>query len=81
MKVLLESTSKVVTLATPDGSIPTRIYEGTTDKGVPVYAYVAHLYPVHLNQDWLLKEEQGDETQAHREPSPLVLALVEGSGD
>jgi hypothetical protein len=81
MKVTLESTSKIVTLATPDGSIPTRIWEGVTDKGIEVYAHVAHLHSTHLNQDWLLKEEQGDETAPHREPSPLVLALVDGSGE
>jgi hypothetical protein len=78
MKVTLESTSKIVTLATPDGSVPTRIWEGVTEKGLPVYAHLAHLRAVNLNQDWLLKEEQGDEAQAHREPSEIVLALVEG---
>jgi hypothetical protein len=75
MRVTLESTSKIVTLATPDGSVPVRVWEGRTDRGVDVVAYVSEIRSLHLNQDWMLKDEQGDEL-AHREPSPEVLALI-----
>jgi hypothetical protein len=85
MKVTLESTSKILTLATPDGSIPVRVWEGQTEGAGPigtsvlVLAYIAELRSIHLNADWILKEEQGDEL-AHRDPSPEVLALLPPAG-
>lgn len=74
MKVTLESTSKILTLATPDGSIPVRIWQGKTGNGLDVIAYIVEIRSLRLNQDWILQEEQGDEL-AHIEPSPEVLAL------
>jgi hypothetical protein len=78
MKVLLESTTKVATLNTPDGSMPARIWEGTTADGVRVYAYIPQIHAVHLNDAHRLDEWNAMD---NREPSPIVLAIVEGGGD
>lgn len=43
MKVTLESTSKVVELETPQGRVPARIWEGHTESGIPVHAYVTRI--------------------------------------
>lgn len=45
MKITLHSTTKVVDLQTPTGSVPARIWEGTTDRGTPVHAFVTRICP------------------------------------
>lgn len=46
MKLTIESTSKLVTL---DG-VPARIWEGTTEGGIPVFCYVTRV-AVHRGED------------------------------
>lgn len=44
MRVTLESTTKIVTLETIGGAtIPGRIWEGTTDTGIPVVAIITRI--------------------------------------
>lgn len=73
MKILLESTSQIVTVKTPDGSVPVRVWEGTTPSGIGVHAYVQHVYANHLDNAVPFERELNDD---HRDPSPLVVALV-----
>jgi hypothetical protein len=68
MKILIESTSKLVTLTTPDGSVPARIWEGMTDTGIAVHAFVTRI-AVNRTDDASQFEAELLET---RSPSPLV---------
>jgi hypothetical protein len=67
MKLIIESTSKVVTV---DG-VPARIWEGETQTGVRVHCYITRV----------AVENAGDQTQFERElalckaPSPAIEAI------
>ena len=71
MKITLESTTKVVELRTPTGTVQARIWEGTTASGIPIHAYVTRIAVDH----------QADHTEFERElaecraPSPALEAL------
>jgi hypothetical protein len=44
MKIIIESTDKIVELATRAGaSMPARLWEGTTEDGVPVYCFITRI--------------------------------------
>lgn len=43
MIVRLESTTKIVELKTPEGVVPARIWEGETESGIKVHAYVTRI--------------------------------------
>ena len=43
MKIMLEPTNKIVMLVTDKGDVPARIWEGTTDDGTLVFAYVTRV--------------------------------------
>jgi hypothetical protein len=45
MKITIETTSKIVTLETPTGTVDARIWEGKTDRGTPVHCYVTRICP------------------------------------
>lgn len=50
MTVTLESTDKIVDLATPSGIVPARIWEGTTASGIQVHAFITRI-AVHKDAD------------------------------
>jgi hypothetical protein len=68
MKITLENTSKVVTLNTPDGSVPARIWEGQTEDGIAVHAFITRI-AVNKTDDATAFER---DLLATREPSPMV---------
>lgn len=68
MKVILESTTKIVHL----NGVPARIWEGTTDSGIRVHCYVTRI-AVALDSDQSQFER---ELQDCRAPSPEVQALT-----
>ena len=43
MKVQLESTTKVVELVINGARVPARIWEGETESGIPVHAYILRI--------------------------------------
>lgn len=45
MKITLESTTKIVQLEVDGRSVPARIWEGETERGVPVHAYITRICP------------------------------------
>ncbi len=46
MKLTLESTTKVVKLETPHGAVvQARVWEGTTDTGIPVHVFITRIAP------------------------------------
>jgi hypothetical protein len=67
MRITLESTTKVVEV----NGVPARIWEGATETGIPIHAYITRV---------AVEEEQNQEAferqlQAHRAPSPAVQAI------
>jgi len=77
MKVTLESTSQIVELCTPDGDVPARIWEGTTEHGVAVIAFITRITPGtdQRNEQFeaeLLKQRTPSEA-ARAIPARLVL--------
>ena len=50
MKVTLESTTKIVELATASGAVPARVWEGMTDSGIAVHAFITRI-AVHKDLD------------------------------
>jgi hypothetical protein len=71
MKITFESTSKVITLKTPTGEVPARIWEGVTESGVKCHAYVTRI-AVHNDEDSSQFEK---ELQEHKAPSVEIQAI------
>lgn len=67
MKINVTSTSKTVTL----NGVPARIWEGTTESGIPVHCYITRV-AVALDQD---HSEFERELQEHQAPSAAVAAI------
>lgn len=74
MKITLEPTATIDTVA---GKIPARIWEGTTDAGVPVKAWVAVIQPQTHDPDVLAEFERWlKEVPAKRELTSFDIRLV-----
>lgn len=43
MTVTLHPTTKIVELKTADGTVPARIWEGTTESGIPCHAFITRI--------------------------------------
>jgi hypothetical protein len=43
MTVTLHATTKIVELQTTDGRVPARIWEGTTESGIAVHAFITRV--------------------------------------
>lgn len=71
MKITMQPTSKIVTLETPAGRVPARIWEGTTTRGLPVMVFVTRV-AAHAAGDLA---ELIDELEETREPSPAAEAF------
>jgi hypothetical protein len=67
VKITIESTSKVVELRGQLCSVPARVWEGTTDKGVKVVAFITRITPM----DGESAEFDADLNET-RPPSPEV---------
>lgn len=71
MTITLHSTTKIVELETPTGSIPARVWEGQTESGIPIHAYVTRLA--------VDKEHETDEfkreLKEHRAPSAAIQVI------
>jgi hypothetical protein len=67
MKIRIESTSKIVQL----NGVPARIWEGHTERGIPVHCYITRI-AVAKDQDASQLEA---ELQEHRKPSPEIAAI------
>lgn len=46
MRIQLESTDKIVELEGHVGSVPARVWEGTTERGATVVAFITRLTPM-----------------------------------
>jgi hypothetical protein len=72
MKVTLESTSKVVEL----NGTPARIWEGTTERGVPVFAFITRIAPAIENPPPDVCAEFEADLMATRAPSAAISAAI-----
>jgi len=70
MKVTLESTDKIVKLVTSGGEIPARVWEGTTDSGIPCHAFITR---IAVDQEAATDQFQRELLET-RHPSPAVDA-------
>jgi len=71
MKVTLESTTKIVELTLNGQTLPARIWEGTTEHGIPCHAYITRI-AVHQDLDASQFER---ELQEHRKATPAIEAI------
>lgn len=71
VKVTLESTEKIVELQSEHGTVPARIWEGHTDSGIPVHAYITRI-AAPAAEDLAQFENELRNTRA---PSPEVQAI------
>lgn len=71
MKLIIESTSKVVELETETGIVPARIWEGHTESGIAVHCFITRV-AVHKDLDATQFER---ELQEHRAPSVEVARV------
>jgi hypothetical protein len=78
MKVTLESTTKIVQLEIDGRSVPARVWQGETENGVPVHAFITRIVPEvrldHPDIDWLTAAFERD-LQRQAEPSAVVHAI------
>jgi hypothetical protein len=76
MKITIENTSKIVTLSVGAAhhEIPARIWQGTTDTGIPVQVYVTRIAPEIPPED-ARNEEFARELQETAAPRPSVDAI------
>ena len=74
MKIQIESTSKLVELETPFGSIPARVWEGKTESGTPVHCFITRIAPT-IPKDDHRQEEFVRELQETRAPSVEIQAI------
>lgn len=71
MNLTLQSTTKLVTLRINGVDVPARIWEGSSESGVPVHCYITRV-AVANDQDTSQFER---ELQEHAPPSPAVEAI------
>jgi hypothetical protein len=62
VKVILESTDKIIDLVTPSGTVPARIWEGYTDSGIPCHALITRI-AVHRDLDAFAFERELQDTR------------------
>lgn len=74
MKIILESTDKIVTLGSGAGARRMRIWQGTTESGVPVHAYIAFVSP-EIGDDDPRQGEFQAELEEHSRARPTVRAI------
>lgn len=68
MKITIESTTKTVTLVTPGGEVPARIWEGTTESGIPIHCLVTRV-AVAESQPAAVYQQFEQELKEQRKPS------------
>ena len=76
MKLTLESTDRIVTLNVNGADVPARIWQGQTDSGIPVHAYITRV-AVATDQDCTSFERELTETAPLRpELQTIPLRLI-----
>jgi hypothetical protein len=71
LKVQLESTDQIVELETASGAVPARIWEGHTESGIAIHAFITRV-GVHKEDDASQFER---ELLPCRAPSPVIAGV------
>lgn len=78
MKIALENTDKLVKLNVAGQDVPARIWQGETESGIPVHAYVTLIVPEIPESDPRIDELTQDferELERREPPRPTVKAI------
>lgn len=75
MKITIESTDKVVLLATETGDVPARLWQGKTDSGIPVMCFITRIAPEVLPDDPGFKEAVAEFEAELRTCAPVRPAV------
>lgn len=78
MKITIESTTKIVTLQTRNGDIQARVWQGETEAGVPVQAFITRIAPEIPESDPRIDEltkQFEQELFRQADPRPTVEAI------
>ena len=74
MIVQLQSTDKVVNLIVGGASVPARVWEGTTETGIPCVAFITRIATTAEGED---AAEFEDDLQRQSPPTPAVRDIPE----
>lgn len=77
MKITIESTTKLIELQTPSGTVPARVWEGTTERGAPVFCFVTRI-ALAIPADQVSEDTAAEFNRdliEQRAPSPAVRAF------
>jgi hypothetical protein len=77
MKVTLESTTKVVQLEIDGRTVPARIWEGTTEGGIPCFAFITRIAP-SIPEPQLTAEQDAEfqrDLKQQKAPTPAIGAI------
>ena len=75
MKITLEPTTKIVQLMVAGGNeVPARIWEGYTDSGIPMHAYITRVAVKEGENEEVYRDFER-ELKETRKPSPGVEAI------
>jgi hypothetical protein len=72
LKVTLESTTKIVELTLNGQTLPARVWEGTTERGVACHAYITR---IAVDPTLDATEFEKDLAEQHRPASAAVAAI------
>lgn len=80
MKIIVESTAKIVALVVDGHDIHTRVWQGETESGMPVQAFIALVTPdisiVITAETAIVKlRRYNDEAADNADPWPTVAAI------
>lgn len=79
MKIIIESTEKIVQLQPSGGgaSVPARVWEGFTEHGTPVFAFITRIAPTIPERELsaAVLEEFAKDLAEQKAPSPAVRAI------
>lgn len=76
MKITIESTSRIVELQMPGGAVvPARLWEGATENGIPVHAFITRIAPTVENPPAAVTAEFERDLMACSPPSPELQTI------
>lgn len=78
MKITIENTSKIVTLVVKGVDVPARVWQGTTEHGIPVQCFITRIAPEIPQSDPKIDELTKDfESDLKRQADmrPTVMAI------
>ena len=60
MTITITSTSRIIQLRTADGAVPARIWEGMTEDGIAVHAFITRIVPAIPIRDHRQKQFEAE---------------------